>query len=54
MKKPLFDSKGNIEPWGRDFWAENMFAEFIIIFGGTAFIISLFIFGIIFILKIIN
>lgn len=31
--KPLFDSKGNIEPWGRDFWTENNLGEFIIIFG---------------------
>ena len=33
--KLIFDSKGNIEPWGRDFWTENQFAHFLVIFSGV-------------------
>jgi len=33
--KLIFDSQGHIEPWGRDFWTEKIFAEFLVIGGGA-------------------
>lgn len=44
MKEPLFDSQGNIEPWGRDFWTENILSELLIVIGIPALLVVLTIF----------
>lgn len=42
--KPIFNSQGHIEPWGRDFWTENKLGEFIIVIG-IPFLIGVIIIG---------
>ena len=39
--KIMWDSQGNIEPWGRDLWNDNPLVEFILIFGGATSVIWL-------------
>lgn len=39
--RPIFDSQGDIRPWGRDFWTENFLGEIIIVGGGTLLIVGI-------------
>ena len=44
--KGIFDSQGDIRPWGRDFWTDNFLGEVVWVIGGTALIAGAIVFGI--------